>query len=205
MRLPDSPSHFFTPRFRPTGPFVTAGRAQRWSHSKTLLITALAGTRPFLATALLVLILTIFGVALSSRVGTWFPRMAGALLIGLGLFYIWRQPSGYAHSHTHSFSKGDHGEGRHQHEHELKEALAQFCAPDISRTRTSDWVAISSLFAMLTFSPCEAFLPIYVSGIRFAGTVCSSDSHSLDRRRCRNAGIHLVGLNRNSQHRIWLV
>ena len=101
-------------------PFVAAGRAQRWTHSKTLLITALAGTRPFLATALLVLILTIFGVALSSRVGTWFPRMAGALLIGLGLFYIWRQPSGYAHSHTHSFSKGDHGEGRHQHEHELR-------------------------------------------------------------------------------------
>ena len=28
-------------------------------------------------------------------------------------------------------------------------------------------VAIGSLFAMPTFSPCEAFLPIYVSGIRF--------------------------------------
>src|SRR5437773_11467181 len=27
-------------------PFVAAGRAQRWSHSKTLLITALAGTVP---------------------------------------------------------------------------------------------------------------------------------------------------------------
>jgi len=31
----------------------------------------------------------------------------------------------------------------------------------------SDWIAIGSLFAMLTFSPCEAFLPIYVSGTRF--------------------------------------
>ena len=31
-------------------------------------------------TALLGLILTIFGVALSSRIGTWFPRIAGALL-----------------------------------------------------------------------------------------------------------------------------
>jgi nickel/cobalt exporter len=49
----------------------------------------------------------------------------------------------------------------------LKESLAHFRAPDISHTRTSDWVAISNLFAMLTFSPCEAFLPIYVSGIRF--------------------------------------
>ena len=146
-------------------PFVAAGRAQRWSHSKTLLITALAGTGHVLTTALLGLILTIFGVALSSRVGTWFPRIAGALLIALGLFYIWRQLSGHAHSHTHLFSKSRHG-GNEQ-EHELKESLAHFRAPEISRTRTSDWVAIGSLFAMLTFSPCEAFLPIYVSGIRF--------------------------------------
>jgi nickel/cobalt exporter len=143
-------------------PFVAAGRAQGWTHSKTLLITALAGTGHVLATALLGLILTIFGVALSSRIGTWFPRIAGALLIGLGLFYIWRQLSGHAHSHTHLFSKSGH-----QHEHELRESLAHFRGPDISRTRTSDWVAISSLFAMLTFSPCEAFLPLYVSGIRF--------------------------------------
>ncbi len=143
-------------------PFVAAGRAQRWTHSKTLLITALAGTGHVLATAVLGLILTIFGVALSSRIGTWFPRIAGALLIGFGLFYIWRQLSGHAHSQTHLFSKGGH-----QHEHELKESLAHFRAPDISRTRTSDWVAISNLFAMLTFSRCEAFLPIYVSGIRF--------------------------------------
>jgi len=108
-------------------------------------------------------------VALSSRIGTWFPRIAGALLIGLGLFYIWRQLSGHAHSHTHLFSKGGHGgnEHEHKHQHELKESLAHFRAPDISGTRTSDWVAIGSLFAMLAFSPCEAFLPIYVSGIRF--------------------------------------
>ncbi|GJQ28084.1 MAG: hypothetical protein HBSAPP02_31160 [Phycisphaerae bacterium] len=32
---------------------------------------------------------------------------------------------------------------------------------------TSDWVAIGSLFALLTFSPCEGFLPVYLSGIRY--------------------------------------
>ena len=128
----------------------------------TLQMSLIIITGHVLATAVLGLILTIFGVALSSRIGTWFPRIAGALLIGLGLFYIWRQLSGHAHSHTHLFSKSGH-----QHEHELRESLAHFRGPDISRTRTSDWVAISSLFAMLTFSPCEAFLPIYVSGIRF--------------------------------------
>src|SRR5438105_15748320 len=91
--LPDSQSHFFTPRFRPTGILSwQRARAQRWTHSKTLLITALADTGHVLATALLGLMPNLFGVALSSRIGTWFPRIAGALLIGLGLFYIWRQP-----------------------------------------------------------------------------------------------------------------
>jgi hypothetical protein len=33
--------------------------------------------------------------------------------------------------------------------------------------RKSDWGAIVSLLALLTFSPCEGFLPVYVSGVRF--------------------------------------
>jgi nickel/cobalt transporter (NicO) family protein len=89
-------------------PFVAAGRAQRWSYSKTLLITALAGTgRPHDCA-------TWFnpndfwsGTELAHC--HWFPRIAGALLIGLGLFYVWRQLSGHAHSHTHLFPKGAHG------------------------------------------------------------------------------------------------
>ena len=36
-----------------------------------------------------------------------------------------------------------------------------------SRGRISDRVAIGSLLALLTFSPCESFLPIYVSGVRY--------------------------------------
>jgi hypothetical protein len=31
----------------------------------------------------------------------------------------------------------------------------------------SDFAAISSLLALLTFSPCEAFVPVYVSGVRY--------------------------------------
>ncbi len=32
---------------------------------------------------------------------------------------------------------------------------------------TSDRAAIISLLTLLTFSPCEGFLPIYVSGVRY--------------------------------------
>ena len=33
--------------------------------------------------------------------------------------------------------------------------------------KKGDWAAISGLFLMLTLSPCEAFLPIYLSGVQF--------------------------------------
>jgi hypothetical protein len=35
------------------------------------------------------------------------------------------------------------------------------------RGRISDRVAITSLLALLTFSPCESFLPVYVTGVRY--------------------------------------
>jgi nickel/cobalt exporter len=143
-------------------PFVATGRAQGWNHARTLTVTALAGTGHVLATGFLGLLLTIFGIALSSRIGTWFPFIAGGLLVSLGLFFIWRQLSGRAHSHTHLFETADH-DHNHEHEHEATRDRT----PEIGRSRTSDRAAIVSLFALLTFSPCEAFLPIYVSGIRF--------------------------------------
>jgi hypothetical protein len=150
-------------------PFVAAGRAQGWNHAKTLAITALAGTGHILATAVLGLLLTIFGLAISARIGPWFPRIAGSVLAALGLFYVWRQLSGRAHSHTHLFCNHDHSD-HVDSESELKQAVVHLRAPEIGRTRTSDRVVILSLFAMLTFSPCEGFLPIYVSGIRFGWT-----------------------------------
>ena len=60
-------------------PFVAAGRAQRWTHTKTLLITALAGTGHVLATALLGSIVTILGVALSWRIWHRVPANSGSI------------------------------------------------------------------------------------------------------------------------------
>jgi threonine/homoserine/homoserine lactone efflux protein len=31
----------------------------------------------------------------------------------------------------------------------------------------SDWVVIAGLFALLTFSPCEAFLPVFLMGAQY--------------------------------------
>ena len=75
-------------------PFVLTARAQKWSHSKTLAITALAGGCHVFFTAILGILLTLFGFAIHERMGHWFPRVAGAALILFGLFYLYRQVIG---------------------------------------------------------------------------------------------------------------
>ena len=133
-------------------PFVLAARVQRWAHAKTLVITALAGTGHVLMTATLGFLATFFGMALSETIGSWFPRLAGGFLLLFGLYYLVRQLRGKGHVHFGY---------PHEHLHEGDERKKDFA------TRTSDRVAITSLLALLTLSPCEAFIPIYVSGIRY--------------------------------------
>ncbi|MDQ2658956.1 MAG: hypothetical protein M3Y03_00885 [Verrucomicrobiota bacterium] len=144
-------------------PFVLASRAQRWSHPKTLAVTALAGSGHVLVTAVLGLLIAWFGIALNKRIGGWFPIIAGAALILLGIFYVYRQLTGKGHAHHHLFC--GHA---HTHSGELEHKQNHAAPPMAQRTAAaSDRAVILSLLALLTFSPCEAFLPIYASGVRF--------------------------------------
>jgi nickel/cobalt exporter len=136
-------------------PFVLTARAQRWNRSKTLIITAMAATGHACFTATLGLIVAWLGIALSDRIGALFPWIAGGALISFGLFYIIRQLTGHTHTHLHLGQVGH----SHDYAHEHAESRMSFSKSDLA--------AISSLLALLTFSPCEAFVPVYVSGIRY--------------------------------------
>jgi len=133
-------------------PFVLAARVQKWSRAKTIAVTALAGAGHVSVTAALGLAITLFGVAVSGTIGQWFPRIAGGLLLLFGGYYLWRQFAGKGHVHFHY---------PHEHLHEHERGHEQHVH------RTSDRAAILSLLAFLTFSPCEGFIPFYVSGIRY--------------------------------------
>ncbi len=146
-------------------PFVLASRAQRWSRGKTLGVTALAGTGHALVTAALGLVIAFFGVALNDRIGRWFPAIAGAALLALGLFYLYRQWTGKGHAHHHLFCGHSHAQNAElEHEHDSDDPPTPVSQRPAVR---SDRMAITSLLALLTFSPCEAFLPIYASGVRY--------------------------------------
>jgi nickel/cobalt exporter len=147
-------------------PFVLTARVQEWKRAKTIGITALAGSCHVAVTALLGLVITWLGTALSKTIEHWFPRLAGGALLLFGLYYLWRQIAGkghvhfaYPHEHLHEAAEQDHP---HDHHHSHSHAH--------SPRRVSDRAAIFSLLAFLTLSPCEGFLPIYVSGIRYGWT-----------------------------------
>lgn len=246
-------------------PFVLTSRALKWSRSKTLFITMIAGVGHAVCTSILGFLLAWFGIAMLNRYGVWFPRVAGGALLLLGLFYLYRQLSGGAghfhlfggHAHGHSpAAKGPHGGfqvenhgtmleltvhheagvarfrvyqastagtalpaaeadsvfltttrtdqtrqaftfisrglylesvepvaaphafstiigiGHQDHAHEYTFTFSGRDPFDHTDTRDpasakSDWAAIVSLWMLLTFSPCEGFLVVYVSGVKY--------------------------------------
>ena len=156
-------------------PFVLTARVQGWNASKTIAVTALAGTGHVLVTAALGLAITLFGAVLSERVGVWFPRIAGGALLLFGVYYLVRQMMGRGHvhfhyPHEHLYEPGhehDHEHG-HQHPHGDDHDHGHNGNHNGCQAHpTSDRAAILSLLAFLTFSPCEGFVPFYVSGIRY--------------------------------------
>jgi hypothetical protein len=122
-------------------PFVLAGRARRWPRPRLLGVTALAASGHVLFTTLLGAGVVWLGLNVDRLTGQVFPWIVGGLLIGFGLIYIARHLRG-GHAHRH-----EHG------------------SPD--RMQKTDAAVVLGLIALLTLSPCEVFLPVYLSGIRY--------------------------------------
>lgn len=152
-------------------PFVLTARVQQWSKARTLAITTLAGLGHVLFTAALGFLVAWCGIKLSDKIGGWFPWVAGGALIAFGLYYVIQQVRGKGHGHAHGFGGHEHDHHGHEHghshdDHEHACEMHELQTPP----RKSDWAAIISLLALLTFSPCEGFLPVYVSGVRYGWT-----------------------------------
>ena len=117
-------------------PFVLIGRARGWSRRRTLAAVALAGGGHILATTALGVALARFGREINERFDTAFHWVVAALLVGLGAWLAFRAPHGQG---------CDHCEGRK-------------LIPE-----PTDRAALWGLFLTLTLSPCELFLPVYLT------------------------------------------
>lgn len=122
-------------------PFVLAARSQRWTYKKTFSILLIAGTGHILTTTLIGAAVVWFGIKLHQNFEKGMVLIAVFSVLAFGIYNIWSHFKGSKHSHC------DHA---HPHHH------------DYNKTAKDGW-AILSLLSLLTFSPCEAFLPVYVS------------------------------------------
>jgi len=158
--------------------FVVAARVQRWNSAKTLVVTGIAGSGHVLFTTALGVLVAWGGIALNAKWSRAFPMIAGGALIAVGVIYIIGQlKGGHGHVHLfggHSHHKHDHTHGHHAHEHERAEHHR--CEDETNEIekieeqwsdRRSDWAVIAGLLALLTFSPCEAFLPVFLIGAKY--------------------------------------
>ncbi|HVS52705.1 MAG TPA: hypothetical protein VHD62_10140 [Opitutaceae bacterium] len=148
-------------------PFVLVARARGWGRAKALSVLALAGLGHVGLMTLLGLAIAWFGFQLDDAVGARLPWIAGGLLVAFGFFYFWRQWSGGGICHHHppggQHRADEHCADEHEHSH-WQEELEQ--SPLVAPS-SGDWTAIAGLFVMLTLSPCEGFLPVYLSGVHF--------------------------------------
>lgn len=131
-------------------PFVMASRTQKWTWSKTLSIILIAGMGHVIMTTFLGAILFVVGLGVYHQIENYFLSMAAGAVASYGLYLIYQYKRGRKHTHCDHEHLGEH----HHHATELKQ------------TSKDGW-AILSLLSMLTFSPCESFLPVYLTSARF--------------------------------------
>jgi len=125
-------------------PFVLVGRGRGWTRRRTLTAVALAGGGHVLVTTALGLGLALGAFQLAPWLHEAFHGFTAALLIALGLWLILR-PACHACGHPHS-------------------------ADDAHRVPApcrSDRAAFVGLFLTLTLSPCQIFLPVYLTAVPY--------------------------------------
>ena len=138
-------------------PFVVMSRARRWSHIKTLWVTALCGVGHIMSSVLLGLIGVSLGIVVTRLKGveSFRGNIAAWALIAFGLVYfIWglrKALRNIPHKHHHDHSEeSDHvhthvHSSEHVHVHSEKE-----------NANLTPWI----LFTIFIFGPCEPLIPI---------------------------------------------
>jgi hypothetical protein len=151
-------------------PFVLVARARGWRERKTMSVAVLASLGHVAITSLLGLVIAWLGLELDEHLGELFRWIVGGVLLVVGGYFAVQQlrGAGLRHHHLpgghhHPSEECGHEAGTSHLEHELRES-------PLVEKRTGDWAAISGLLVMLTLSPCEAFLPVYLSGVQFGWT-----------------------------------
>src|SRR3989344_4934267 len=128
-------------------PFVMASRSQKCSWSKTQSILLIAGLGHVIMTTILGSVIFVLGLGVYHNIQKYFIVIASLSIALFGAYQIYQYKKGHKHTHC----SHDHA---HNHSDEFK-------------IKSNDGWAILSLLSLLTFSPCESFLPVYLSAVGY--------------------------------------
>ncbi len=113
-------------------PLIAVGKTEKWTQSQTLWATVITGVSHTLSTIIIGIVVGLIGYRLAAKYTVISEAIAPAILIGLGLIYIFRD----FRSH-------------HHHSHDLKPLATE---PGQKRSR---WIAIlTSLSIAMFLTPC---------------------------------------------------
>lgn len=150
-------------------PFVLTARSQGWGRGKTLSVTVLAGMGHVAFTTMLGAMLVGLGLAIDEWLGDVLPFVAGGVLIAFGLYHFMRR--GHRHiislPHRHVEDVCGCGDPAHAAPDLPPRPIPTASSSKQERPARSDLAAILGLLAVLTLSPCESFLPVYLSAANF--------------------------------------
>jgi len=153
-------------------PFVLVGKARRWTTRRTLAFVAAAGLGHVVLTTLLGLAIAWLGFRLDASLGHVFTQITAGVLALVAGYYAWRQLSGRGVCHHHppgsEHQPSEACASGHDHEHSHWEEELE--GSHLVQPQRGDWAAVSGLFVMLTLSPCEGFLPVYLSAVHYGWT-----------------------------------
>lgn len=150
-------------------PFVLVGKARGWSRQRTLFITLAAGAGHVLMTTLVGLLIAWAGFELEESLEHLFPRLIAGLLVLVGTYFAWRQVrgKGICHHPTPGSQHQPSAACEHEHGHGHSHWDEELADTPLVQSRRGDWAAIGGLLSMVTLSPCEGFLPIYLTGVQY--------------------------------------
>jgi len=137
-------------------PFIMLSRAQKWSYTKTLLITILCGFGHVLSSIVIGIIGISVGLAIAKVEGLEGMRgdFAAWLLFAFGLAYmVWgirRALKRKVHTHSHSHDNGT----THSHDHTHES--------DHSHIHPGKKTTVWWLFIIFVLGPCEPLIPTFM-------------------------------------------
>lgn len=134
--------------------FVLVAKSQRWTVTRTLTVTSLAGAGHIAVTTVLGVGIAALGKGASEVIPHEIEHIAASiLLILLGGWYVLPTLLGRSHRHHH----GEH------HPHDVDKDHAETRPPGLPEQTRIAAAPVGALVFSMTLSPCLDFLPIYVA------------------------------------------